>query len=168
MTTMRIYVGTYAKYNSGSLNGAWLDLADYSDRDEFYEAVNELHKDEIAEIGECEPMFQDWEGIPEGMVGESHIDAAVWELIEAYDNHNEEAVNAYCSLFGEWDEDDFQDRYSGEFEDDEDFAYELIESCGDLQGIPDHIARYFDYVAFARDLMCGDYTSEDGHYFRNC
>lgn len=27
--TYRIYVGTYAKYSSGSIKGAWLDLEDY-------------------------------------------------------------------------------------------------------------------------------------------
>jgi len=42
----RIYVGTYAKYNAGSIKGAWLDLEDYSDRDAFLEACRELHKDE--------------------------------------------------------------------------------------------------------------------------
>lgn len=42
----RIYVGTYAKYNEGSIFGKWLDLSDYSDSEEFYEACRELHKDE--------------------------------------------------------------------------------------------------------------------------
>ena len=27
----RIYVGTYAKYNDGSIAGKWLDLNDYED-----------------------------------------------------------------------------------------------------------------------------------------
>ena len=34
----KIYVGTYRKYNEGSLFGKWLTLSDYSDKDEFYEA----------------------------------------------------------------------------------------------------------------------------------
>ena len=33
--TMRIYVGTYAKYNDGNLFGKWLDLEDYADRDDY-------------------------------------------------------------------------------------------------------------------------------------
>ena len=41
-----VYVGTYGKYNNGSLFGAWLDLSDYADKEEFYEACRELHKDE--------------------------------------------------------------------------------------------------------------------------
>jgi len=48
-TSPRIYVGTYAKYNSGSIAGKWLDLEDYSDKEAFLEACAELHKDEIPE-----------------------------------------------------------------------------------------------------------------------
>lgn len=70
----RVYVGTYHKYNSGSLAGKWLTLADYANRDEFYAACRELHKDEA----DPEFMFQDWEGVPSWMIGESHIDAEVW------------------------------------------------------------------------------------------
>ena len=51
----KVYVGTYAKYNKGSLYGKWLDLSDYEDRDEFYEACRQLHKDE----SNPEFMFQD-------------------------------------------------------------------------------------------------------------
>lgn len=70
----RVYVGTYAKYNNGSIDGKWLNLADYANRDEFYAACRELHKDEA----DPEFMFQDYEGVPSWMIGESHIDAEVW------------------------------------------------------------------------------------------
>ena len=42
LSEAKVYVGTYAKYNNGSLFGAWLDLSDYSDKEEFYEACREL------------------------------------------------------------------------------------------------------------------------------
>ena len=42
LSEAKIYVGTYGKYNNGSLSGAWLDLSDYSDKEEFYEACREL------------------------------------------------------------------------------------------------------------------------------
>ena len=45
LSEARVYVGTYNKYNNGSLFGKWLDLSDYSDMDEFLEACRELHKD---------------------------------------------------------------------------------------------------------------------------
>lgn len=71
----RVYVGTYAKYNAGSLEGKWLTLSDYANKAEFIAACRELHKDEA----DPELMFQDWEGVPSWMIGESHIDAEVWE-----------------------------------------------------------------------------------------
>ena len=33
----RIYVGTYAKYNNGSLQGEWVELSDFYDLDDFME-----------------------------------------------------------------------------------------------------------------------------------
>lgn len=36
LSEARVYVGTYARYNNGSLFGKWLDLSDYSDKDEFW------------------------------------------------------------------------------------------------------------------------------------
>ena len=69
LSEARVYVGTYGKYNNGSLFGAWLDLSDYLNKEDFYEACRELHKDEE----DAEFMFQDWENVPEGLIGESWI-----------------------------------------------------------------------------------------------
>ena len=43
LSEARIYVGTYAKYNDGSIEGKWFDLSDFSDKDEFYEACKESY-----------------------------------------------------------------------------------------------------------------------------
>ena len=67
LSEARVYVGTYGKYNNGSLFGTWLNLSDYLDKEDFYEACRELHKDEE----DAEFMFQDWENVPEGLIGES-------------------------------------------------------------------------------------------------
>ena len=64
MTTPRIYVGTYAKYNNGSIQGEWLDLDDYTDKSDFIQACLELHDDEE----DPELMFQDWENIPVALI----------------------------------------------------------------------------------------------------
>ncbi len=91
-TTIRaaVYVGTYAKYNNGSIDGAWLDLEDYSDKDTFIAACQELHKDEA----DPELMFQDWEGIPNGMISESHIDSEVFAWLDL-DDDDREILAAY-------------------------------------------------------------------------
>ena len=77
LSEAKVYVGTYAKYNNGSLSGAWLDLSDYSDKEEFYEACRELHKDEE----DAEYMFQDWENVPEGLIDESWISENFFALL---------------------------------------------------------------------------------------
>lgn len=54
---IRIYVGTYGKYNSGSIAGAWLTLNNFKNESEFWAACRALHKDER----DPEFMFQDYE-----------------------------------------------------------------------------------------------------------
>lgn len=59
----KVYVGTYKKYNGGSLKGGWLDLADYASYDDFLKACRQLHKDER----DPEFMIQDSEEFPDGL-----------------------------------------------------------------------------------------------------
>lgn len=62
-------IGTYAKYNNGSIFGKWFDLSDFTDKDDFMTACAELHKDEE----DPEFMFQDWENIPDDLICESWL-----------------------------------------------------------------------------------------------
>lgn len=78
---MKLYVGTYAKYNSGSLFGSWLDLDKYANAEEFEAACRRLHSDER----DPEFMFQDVEIDPgcdwqEGLYSESSISREYWSL----------------------------------------------------------------------------------------
>ena len=162
--TMRIYVGTYAKYNDGNLFGKWLDLEDYTDRDDFYKACAELHADEE----DPEFMFQDWEGIMSNMINESYVSPECWSLLDAYEKYDEDAVNAYCYCFGEWNENDFNERYRGEYDSWEHMAEELLEDTGELNRIPESLRYYFDYEKYANDLRIGgDFIEQDGYYFWN-
>ena len=93
-----IYVGTYAKYNAGSLFGKWFDLSDFADKDEFLEACKELHKDE----DDPEFMFQDRENIPEELVCESWISDMFFELrdkVEDMDTNEQEAFSMHTEYF---------------------------------------------------------------------
>lgn len=58
----RVYVGTYGKYNAGSLAGAWLELSQFDNFDAFMKKCKELHKDER----DPEFMIQDVELWPDG------------------------------------------------------------------------------------------------------
>lgn len=78
---MKLYCGTYRKYNNGSLAGAWLNLDDYKDGADFEAACRRLHKDER----DPELMFQDVETDPgedwqEGLYSESSIPWDYWKL----------------------------------------------------------------------------------------
>lgn len=165
----RVYVGTYRKYNEGSIEGEWLDLADYSDKHEFYEACRQLHADE----DDPEFMFQDWEEIPEGMIGECWINDNIFELIQSDDLSDDEteAFMAWASWTGEdlasMDVSNaierFRDQYCGEYDSEKAFAMEI--ASDEIDNNDSWIARYFDYDAFARDLFICDYTYWDGYVF---
>ena len=161
---MRVYVGTYAKYNAGDLTGAWLDLEDYTDKEDFLGACAELHSDE----DEPEFMFQDTEGIPGGLCAEGHVSPECWEVLDAYRDFDEGAVKAYLYLFGEWNKTDFQDRYRGTWDSWKGMAEELLDETGGLSEIPENLRFYFDYAAYARDIrLGGDMVEHDDHFFWN-
>ena len=60
------------------------------------------------------------------------------------------------------------DEYQGTYDSEEDFAYELMNSCYE---VPSYLEYYIDYEKFARDLFLCDYLSieVDGkiHVFSN-
>lgn len=164
-----IYVGTYQKYNEGSLFGKWLNLSDYADKKEFYTACNELHSDEQ----DPELMFQDYENIPEGLISECSISDNIFEVIEAFENMNHsqqepfliwcnnchrslstEDINTLISAF--------ENDYIGKYDSEEDFARQLIEERQDLTYFA---KQYFDYEAYTNDLFNNDYWSEDDYIF---
>ena len=158
-----VYVGTYAKYNSGSIQGAWLDLTKYSDNDEFIAACKLLHNDEL----DPEFMIQDFEGFPKMYYSESGLNDELFDFL-ALDDDDKKMLAAFIECFG--DEsltiDQARDAFFGEFSSDLDFAYDYIESTCYLSGCPDSIQNYFDYDKFARDLMF-DFTESNGFYFSN-
>lgn len=163
-TTPAVYVGTYHKYNCGSIFGKWFDLTEFDGREDFYEACQALHADEW----DAEFMFQDWEGIPSQFVSECSID---WDFIAAYKRAEEEgreaAFIAWAEYTGECDYDAFDDVYRGEAESEEDFAREMVEDNGLLNEVPEPLRSYFDFEAWARDLFSSGYVFHDGYVFSN-
>lgn len=162
-TTPSVYVGTYHKYNCGSIFGTWFDLTDFDDAEEFYAACHELHGDEE----DPELMFQDWEGIPSGFGSESSVD---WDFIDAYkrakDEGKDAAFIAWAEYSGECDFDGFEDAYYGEAVSEEDFAVDYVNEHGLLAAIPESLRNYFDYESYARDLFIDTFNFIDGYVFR--
>tara|TARA_R100000808_G_C2054021_1_gene88301 strand:- start:41 stop:547 length:507 start_codon:yes stop_codon:yes gene_type:complete len=146
MDKPRIYVGTYGKYNSGSIAGAWLNLEDYANREDFLAACQELHKNEY----DPEIMFQDYEGFPYVWYSESDIPAELWEWLE-HDEHERQIIAAYIEVVGEGaDVKSAIDHYHGTFDSVEDYYDHYVETCGVLDQVPDHLRFYFDVKEFGR------------------
>ena len=168
-TSPRLYVGTYAKYNNGSLSGAWLDLSDYTDRDAFLEACAELHKDE----SDPELMFQDFEGFPRAWYSESSAPADIlWEWLEMSDDE-QDAFAVYADhMGGDVSVDGFRDAYQGTADSEADFAERTAEDCGEIpKDLPSWIV--IDWEAswncnLRFDYFTGRGESGDLHFFRNC
>lgn len=148
-TTPSVYVGTYYKYNSGSIQGEWLKLDAYCNKAKFYEACRKLHADER----DPEFMFQDFEGFPKSYYGESWIDSELWDWLELSEDE-QEIVTAYRDFID--DKATFEEALEalcGVYKDRSDWAYEWLNEMG--ESVPEHLQGYIDYDAFARDAECG-------------
>ena len=170
MEDLKIYVGTYRKYNDGSIAGAWIDVTDLSE-EEFYQKCKELHSDEE----DPEYMFQDWEidNFLKEYVSEGGIDSEFWEVKDKLNDLNDdeiEAIDAFCSLGFDLDLDDFRNKYIGHFQGydiNREFGEYWADQTGELLQIPDHLRYYFDYEAYGRDLLINDFSEYNGFVFLN-
>lgn len=165
-----LYCGTYAKYNNGSIKGAWLYLDDYADADEFYKACAKLHKDEA----DPEYMFQDFEHFPKELYSESGNVAQIYEYINLEDGERE-MVDEYLDATGYNFEDNTielaQDSYMTTLDSSSEEAQhaELGEyyanELGILDGVTETLSNYFDYEAYGRDIAMDCSISSNGFVF---
>lgn len=157
---MKYYVGTYAKYNAGNLHGAWLDLEDYADLDDFYEACKELHSDEE----DPEFQFQDYEG-PKFLYSEHSIPDDIYEFLDL-SGDDQNMVEAYAENVGYNNNlsdliEKARDDYRGQYDSWKDFAEDYVTECVE---VPEHLRGYIDYGAYARDLQ-HDHFESNGYFF---
>nr|DAG82288.1 MAG TPA: antirestriction protein [Caudoviricetes sp.] len=100
-----VYCGTYGKYNAGSIDGDWMQLAKYQTNEEFLEACAKLHKDEY----EPEFMFQDKECLPDEFYSESWIDHEIFQvlaIVKTWDTKKQDAFQDFLDAKG-WPPDTF-------------------------------------------------------------
>tara|TARA_X000001388_G_C2169143_1_gene99105 strand:+ start:155 stop:646 length:492 start_codon:yes stop_codon:yes gene_type:complete len=132
---MKVYVGTYGKYNNGNLQGAWFNLEDYSCKDEFLDTAIKFHNDE----SDPELMYQDWDDDGLGLIGESVLDEKLWDLFELNDDE-QSTVKAYASNGIELEEalENAMDCFAGIYDTEAEFAEEwTIDVCG--VEVPNHV-----------------------------
>ncbi len=162
-----VCVGTYHKYNCGSIFGMWLDLTTFADYDEFCAVCRFLHRDEA----DPELMCQDYENFPaewytEGFMSEEEFDK-IQEFAEL-DDDEREAFQAYIDFKcdSSLDIDDFREAYQGEWDSEEEYARHIVEECGMLDNVPESLKEYFDFERYADDLFRWDYEFIDDYVFR--
>lgn len=88
------------------------------DREEFYEACREIHKDET----DPEFYFQDWEDLPDFMISKSSLDECIFEYLEVMEEMDDTRTDAFDifvkSVHGSWEglnqmQSYFEDSYQG-------------------------------------------------------
>ena len=160
-----VYVGTYGKYNEGSLCGLWVNLASFDDYDEFINFCLAIHANE----SDPELMAQDYEMFPRQWYNEGFMLRDDFEkILESYqmcEKHGAEAVDDYMEFNDSLD--NFEEDYCGEWDSEEEFARHIIDECYDLERTMGNLANYFDYEAFGRELFMWDYNmGPNGNVFR--
>lgn len=164
---MKLYCGTYAKYNEGSLKGEWVDLDNFSNADDFLAYCSKLHNDEKFP----EFMFQDYECLfdwEKNLYCECSVSNDYWEIKNELDrlNVDDELFDAWINAASKKPTADevqkAQDNfiYHGLLED---YMEEIAEECGD---IPEKYRFYIDWEKMARDEMLnGCYNIYDDYVF---
>lgn len=176
---MKLYCGTYKKYNEGSLKGAWMDLDEYEDADAFIHACYELHKDEK----DPELMFQDveiendWE---DGLYSECSVPRDYWNIKEALEEEHvdEDLFNAFiqgkCERASVEMVTKCQQCYTGyhytdTFNAGEQYAQDEFYETHSKQEIDsmEWILRYVDWERVWSDMTYDGYAEYDGYIFNN-
>ena len=149
-----VYVGTYHKYNCGSLDGAWVDLESFHNEKELMRFLYRLHADEA----EPEFMVQDYMNFPRRFYSESMNEHDFAELYE-WINLDEEQRQMCQEYWDEIDEsesvEEIADRlvYSG---DSNEYFDELAEEALSDYNVPNFLQFCFDYEKW-REMCKYDY-----------
>jgi antirestriction protein len=166
----RLYIACLAEYNCGVLYGRWIDAS--GDADEMREKISDILKASPCPNSE-EWAIHDFEDFAGVSIGENPSLEKLAELVANLEEHGE-AFALYVKNGAEWDDvSGFEDAYCGVYKDEEDYAYELVSDCYDLEEKMGNLSSYFDYASFARDLFISDNWGERDsrgsfHVFRNC
>lgn len=162
---LNIFVNTWGNYNEhGADGGQWITLP--MDSDELDEVLENI----AALMGDNDPewFINDHEWTSKMELGEVHETDSITEwndLCNEADSLQEweaEEIAAAIEAFGYTFAEAFEKQQSGYFifyngMDLEDVAAELADVWLNNKAIPEFVARYFDYDAFARDLRFDGY-----------
>ncbi|MEM1392732.1 MAG: antirestriction protein ArdA [Cyanobacteria bacterium P01_H01_bin.150] len=160
--TPKIYVACLSAYNDSYLHGLWIDAT--QEPDDILDDIKwMLSWSPVIYTEPCEEWaihdYECWEGIKLSEYEDIETVSELAQLLKEYGT----AYAVYYQHYGSYysTEEDFQNRYLGEYEDEEDFVYRMWESNGMIQQLEEiNIPTfYIDWKAIARDWFINDYFS---------
>ncbi|MFC1609827.1 antirestriction protein ArdA [Myxococcota bacterium] len=144
----RVYAACLASYAAGILHGRWIS-ADQEPED----IQAEIHQmlAESPEPGAEEWAFHDNQSLPG--LGEFEAVETVAKMGRLVTEHGYDLVAGVMGHLGDVDEVELalSEHYQGEWKSLSDWACDWFEQTGELQSLPESLAPYFDYDAWARD-----------------
>lgn len=157
-----LYVGTYAKYNSGSIRGEWVNLEDFAgDRDGFFDRCREIHADE----DDPEFMFQDYQCFPRAFYCESDAPGALFDWLDL-DDDDRELLEQYAEATGynitDINIDDARDRFVGRYDSGADAAEQMATEWG---AVPEPLPNWMiiNWEATWERNLRHDFDTAGGH-----
>lgn len=167
---INIYVGTYHKYNCGSIRGKWLELP----------LTDEELKSELNWIADTETdpefMIQDFETDLSIKIDECDNIHELNELAQSTENWTDEQKEVFGCLVSEWQA-DFEEALEKvnnneyfyiEANNETELAENYIDITGGLEFLPrETLERYFDFEAYGRELSYGFTQTENGYLADN-
>jgi len=181
---MRAYIACLASYNNGRLHGDWFDVSTDPDENAA-NIARVLRSSPFPNVtltdpdtGETYPSAEEYavhdyddagplaDVLGEYPTAQSLADAArLLERLEAYGDESlaEAILDAMLDGWqltdlGDLDdnaEDWISDHFAGTADTLTEWVADYLESCGTLEAIPENLRPYFDFEAFARDMIAG-------------
>lgn len=149
---LKIFISNLKEYNNGKIIGEWVSLP--------HEGLEEI-LDKISNNGKDELFISDYETDINGLkISEYEDILQLNEIAEEIEEMREDeliALQAYLEEYNNMEQalDEVrQGNYRIYYNCDnmEDVAYQVVNDCGLLDGVPEEVKIYFDYEAYGRDM----------------
>lgn len=149
---LKIFISNLKEYNNGKIIGEWVSLP-CEDIKEVLDKISNNDNDEL--------FISDYETDINGLkIGEYEDILQLNEIAEEIDNLSDDellALQAYLEQYNDIEqalEEVHQGNYRIYYNCDnmEDVAYQVVNDCGLLDGVPEEVKIYFDYEAYGRDM----------------
>ena len=150
---LKIFISNLKEYNEGQIIGEWVSLP--------CEGLEEV-LDKISNNGNDELFISDYETDISGLkVSEYEDILQLNEIAEEIEEMREDeliAFQAYLEQYANNMEQALEEVHQGNYriyyncDNMEDVAYQVVNDCGLLDGVPEEVKIYFDYEAYGRDM----------------